>query len=139
MTVPAAAPRAETDVPVDKIFQGTVATRVGNAPKIWCGIRGHESTFERSETGLRYISLAAVLYHYDLKTFRFGGLARLIFDGDDSGQVKFDLLGSDRKGIGDMTFTDYKQTYNSNSGRIRIDFDLNFDKCTVPVIGIYRD
>jgi|GEM_PF-2760053 len=143
IAVPAAADTAEpeVDLAVGKVLHGTVATRTatGSVKRTGCAITGLPSTYEISETGNHYVALNELIYHIGGKVFRFGGLARLKFDDEDSGQVKFDLLGGKEEKIGDITFSQYERKYVADRDRLKVTFDLEYEFCTVPFVGLYRD
>jgi len=136
----AATPMADA-APQDVIFAGSMAASAvrNNAENAWCAAEPGPSTFEQRQTGQRNVTFPEISYFQDGKFYKLTGLARLDFNSASAGVARFEFAGTLPANVRRPAFSNFTQSFKSQSGRLRVSFNLNFADCVLPVEAVYRD
>ena len=131
---------ADTATPPHILFLGTV-NGSGHTGEKGCGTpQPTASTFIRNGAGPAKRQVDALEVNYDEEPFvKYGGLAILAFETNNSGTLRFDISPRGLPaGRNPLHFSDYQQHYNPQNGVLRITFSLDFGHCVAPIYAVYR-
>jgi len=123
----------------DILFNGTMEADTGYGEDSWCSVTPGGSTFEVGSERKHFITFRRVSYNSDAQYMSLLGLARMKFETETAGEMRFDFGTNTKFADRVVPFTKFREVYSDGPERLKLSFKLHIKDCTVKVKATYRD
>lgn len=119
----------------------------GTAAGYFCEIDGGASTF-RSDGAYDFALITFGPIHYwagsvgpgsGATAYILGGQVQLNFSSSSTGYMKFTNDATIPGAVAEPEFSNYSETYNMQSQKLKISFDILFPACTLPISATHQN